>query len=309
MFQISSLATLEVYPVAPQGPFIDPRSLTISPAREQDAEEVLAFLVERPVQTVVMSGLIRDNGIVSPLNRGNFYLCRDTTGELSGVALVGHLTLVEARTEAALAALADHARGENWDVRLLLGEEDVIGSFRKRYFPADQQPCLICSELLFEQRFPVEVRQFVESLRLATGDDLQQVVEIHAQMAFAESGVDPLAVDPEGFRARTLRRIEQERTWVLRAGESDEAGGAGRIIFKADIVADTPEVVYLEGIYVAPQERGKGWGVRCLSQLTRQLLARAGSVCLLVNEENLAARHLYRKAGLKQRGRYHTFFV
>ena len=36
--------------------------------------------------------LIRDNGIVSSLNRGTFYGCRDLNGNLEGVALVGHAT-------------------------------------------------------------------------------------------------------------------------------------------------------------------------------------------------------------------------
>ena len=35
--------------------------------------EVLEFLSERPIHTVAMMGFIRDNGIVSPLNRGIFW--------------------------------------------------------------------------------------------------------------------------------------------------------------------------------------------------------------------------------------------
>ena len=71
-------------------------------------------------------------------------------------------------------------------------------------------------------------------------------------MAEAESGTNPLEVDPEGFRARCARRIEMGRVWVL---ERD-----GQLLFKADIMADTPEVVYLEGIWVSQTERGKGLG-------------------------------------------------
>ncbi|HZM97812.1 MAG TPA: hypothetical protein VFB70_00400, partial [Pyrinomonadaceae bacterium] len=37
-----------------------------------DAAEVLAFLSQRPIHTVAMMSLIRDNGIVSPFNRGTF---------------------------------------------------------------------------------------------------------------------------------------------------------------------------------------------------------------------------------------------
>ena len=58
----------------------------------------------------MMAGFIRDNGVVSPLNRGTFYACRDVAGRLEGVAHIGHATLVEARSEAALSAFAHLAQ-------------------------------------------------------------------------------------------------------------------------------------------------------------------------------------------------------
>ncbi|MCA1604905.1 MAG: hypothetical protein LC775_05385, partial [Acidobacteria bacterium] len=69
---------------------------------EDDRNEVLAFLAERPVQTVCMSGFIRDNGLVSPHNRGTFYGVRNSEDRLEGVALIGHATLIEARTHRAM---------------------------------------------------------------------------------------------------------------------------------------------------------------------------------------------------------------
>ncbi len=55
---------------------------------DEQEREVLTFLAERPVHTVIMAGFIRDNGLVSPLNRGTFYGYRDHTGRLRGVALI-----------------------------------------------------------------------------------------------------------------------------------------------------------------------------------------------------------------------------
>src|SRR3954451_1302193 len=65
---------------------------------EDDCVEVIAFLAERPIHTVAMAGLIRDNGIVSEDNRGSFWGCRNSEGRLEGVALIGHATLIEARS-------------------------------------------------------------------------------------------------------------------------------------------------------------------------------------------------------------------
>jgi predicted GNAT family acetyltransferase len=90
-----------------------------------------------------------------------------------------------------------------------------------------------------------------------------------------------MEADPEGFRQRCLRRIEQGRVWVW----TEE----GRLIFKADIVSETPEVKYVEGIWVTPDQRGRGYGLRCLSQLSRELLAGSSAVTLLVNEKTQQA--------------------
>ena len=152
-----------------------------------------------------------------------------------------------------------------------------------------------------EQRWPVEVREAVPALRLATPDDLQQVMVVQGQMAFEESGVNPMESDPEGFRRRCLRRIEQGRVWVWVED--------GRLIFKADIISDTPDVIYVEGVWVAPEERGQGYGLRCLSQLSRDLLARVGAVTLLVNEKAPEAIAFYRRAGYRMSSHYDTIFL
>jgi len=117
-------------------------------------------------------------------------------------------------------------------------------------------------------------------------------------MAFEESGVNPLFVDPEGFYRRCARRIEQKRVWVNVEN--------GELIFKADVISDTPEVVYLEGVYVSPYQRGKGLGARCIRQLTNQLLTTTASVCLLVNQKNAAAHACYQNAGFTLRALYDT---
>src|SRR5919206_1327714 len=121
-----------VPPPTPEAPF------RVHPLTESDREmEVLDFLAERPAPTVVMRGLIRDNGFESPFNRGTFYACRDRRGRLEGVALVGHATFVEARTEGALRAFAELAQGER-AAHMILGEQEMIRGFWGHYAPAGQ---------------------------------------------------------------------------------------------------------------------------------------------------------------------------
>ena len=267
---------------------------------EDDRNEVLAFLAERPVHTVCIAGFIRDNGLVSPHNRGTFYGCRNSEGRLEGVALIGHATLIEARTARAMAEFGLVAQGYQ-RTHIILGEKDKVEQFWNYYADEGQEMRLACRELLFELRYAMQVRAEVEGLRRATLEDLEKIAPVQASMAEEESGTNPLEVDPEGFRARCARRIEMGRVWLM---EED-----GRLVFKADIQADTPDVVYLEGVWVNPSERGKGIGRQCLRQLCQDLLMRTKSVCVLVNEENQRAHTFYRMCNFKMRGVYDSIFL
>lgn len=280
---------------------VEPAVLTTYPLTDKhDESEVLAFLAERPIHTVVMSGFIRDNGLESPFNRGTFYACRNSEGELEGVALVGHAMFMEVRSEAALQAFARLAQ-KHQSTHMLMGQQEVIARFWPYYAPGGQMPRLFSREVLFEQRWPVEACEAVPALRPATLDDLMLVLPVHAALAYEESGINPLDVDLQGFRLRCARRIEQGRVWLW--------AEQGTLIFKADIIADTPDCVYVEGVYVERAERGKGYGMRCLSQMGRTLLERTKSICALVNEQNLNSQALFTRAGYKPRGFYDTVFM
>ncbi|HYG81016.1 MAG TPA: GNAT family N-acetyltransferase [Pyrinomonadaceae bacterium] len=274
--------------------------LSVHPLTDKDEAEVLAFLAERPLHTVVMAGHIRDNGMESRFNRGAFHAARDGRGRLEGVALIGHATLVETRSEAALAAFARLAQSCP-TAHMMMGEQEKIERFWRYYASPEQRPRRVCRELLMEQRWPVEALEPVAHLRTATLGELDPVMRVQAEMAETESGVNPLEVDPGGFRSRCARRIQQGRVWVWTE--------CGQLIFKADVISDTPEVIYLEGVHVDERVRGLGYGARCLSQLSRQLLARTDSLCVLVNEQSQRARAFFERAGYKLRDCYDTVFL
>lgn len=262
--------------------------------------EALDFLNARPIHTVCMIGMILENGLISPLNRGTFYACRDAEGQLEGVALIGHATFIEARSEAALEAFAYLAQ-QNTRAHLIRGEQEMIARFMSYFAPAGGTHNLVCREWLYEQREPIPVREPVNNLRLATLADLEHVLEVNAAMIYEECGVNPLLSDQAGFRQRTARRILQGRIWVWVENN--------RLIFKTDVMSATPEVLYLEGVYVNPAERGKGYGLRCFTQLCNQLLQETKFICLLVNERNQTAINFYQKAGYQRQGCYDTIYL
>ena len=191
---------------------------------DDDRNEVLAFLAERPVQTVCLAGFIRDNGLVSPHNRGSFYGCRNSEGRLEGVALIGHATLIEARTTRAMQEFALVAQTYQ-HTHMILGEKEKIEQFWNHYADDGQELRLACRELLFEVRRAMQIEGPVAGLRHATLEDLDQILPVQASMAECESGINPLEVDAEGFRARCAPHRDGPRLGIGRRWPAD---------FKAD---------------------------------------------------------------------------
>jgi GNAT superfamily N-acetyltransferase len=265
-----------------------------------DTAEVLTFLAVRPVHTVVMTSFINDNGIESDLNRGKFFGFRNYKGELEGIALIGHSTLVETRTEAALIGLALKARYSETNIHLVMSSGDAAERFWS-YATDGAAPRLTCREALFETAFPFAVPAKVEGLRMADPSEVLPIAEAQAEVAFIESGVDPMARDSEGFLKRVARRIEQGRIYVVFDGDE--------LVFKTDVIAETAECAYLEGVYVSEKLRGKGIGPRCLANVTLDLLERVSNVCLLSNVEFESAHRSFAKAGFKRTDECVTLFV
>ncbi len=274
---------------------------TVRVLTPEDTKEVQAFLSVRPVHTVVMSSFIVDNGIKSDLNRGKFYSYRNSAGELDGVALIGHTTLVEARSDEALKALAFVARSAETPIHLVMSNGNDAERFWKYLTGGVNQPRLTCVEALFEITFPFAVQQCEWKIENAKMSHLIQVAVAQAEVAFIECGVDPMDTDRVGFLKRVARRIKQDRVFVVLDGDT--------LVFKADIIAETDDVIYLEGVYVAPEYRGRGIGSKCLSSLSLDLLSRVEHICMLSNVEFEGAHKSFQKAGFRNTDQCTTLFV
>jgi predicted GNAT family acetyltransferase len=272
----------------------------IRPLTNADKAEAVYFLSKRPRQTFLMSGYINDNGIENSLNRGRFYGSRNVRGQLEGVALIGHVTLFETRTESALEAFAGLTQSCSTS-HTLVGEPDQIRQFLRYYDSERSTPRMVRRELMFERKLKQQLEETVSGLRPATSSELELVVQVHAEMALQENGTNPLQADPNGFRLRCARRIHQDRVWAIVEDN--------QLVFKADVISDLPEITYLEGMYVSPEKRGKGFGAACMRQLTNILLHRSKSVCVLIKEQNYAAQGCYKKAGYAMREYYDTLFL
>jgi GNAT superfamily N-acetyltransferase len=261
--------------------------------------EVRSFLTQRPLQTFGLLGLLDDNGLVSPHNRGDFYAYRGPENQFEGVALIGHNTIIDARSEEALQVFADLAKAVV-NPFLILAQEQQIDRFIEYYSDALYNCTAIDRYWLFNHCGPLHNHNPLAGVRQATINDLELIVWAHNQCGIEETGVDGLALDAAGFRARCARRIERGRTWVWVDNH--------KFILKLDVITATREVAYLESLWVHPEERGKGYGSRFLNQVSERLLENSASVCLLAQETNTMAHLLYEKAGYRVIDCYRAMF-
>ncbi len=274
--------------------------LETQPLSNEDRAEVERFLEARPLHTVFLSSLIRDNGVVSPLNRGIFYGCRNDDGSLEGVALLGHATIFETGNPECIQAFASLSK-DFPNTHLIRGEPDKIESFWNFYGSGRRRARLFSRELLLEKQSPAATCEPVPALRQATLADLEMVVNANAAMMLHESGINPLIKDRTGFYERIGRRIWRGRIWLL--VEDDQ------LVFKSDIIAENAHAAYLEGVYVASEKRRQRYGLRCLSQLTNHLLSRTKTVCLTVNVKLPGALRFYERVGYQVAGSYDTIYL
>ena len=128
-------------------------------------------------------------------------------------------------------------------------------------------------------------------VRLSTRDDLEALILAAARMHREEMGIDPLAVDAPAWRTRMISLIERRWSWVWTRGHE--------VIFKAELSAWTPDVVQIQGVYTAPQHRGRGIARAGLAAVCEQIFKEVPRCSLYVNQYNVIAQRVYARLGFK----------
>ena len=129
-------------------------------------------------------------------------------------------------------------------------------------------------------------------------DELELLLPAAVAMFTEEVGVSPLRVDGgAGYRARVAE--------LVRAGQALAWIEDGQVLFKADVGAVSREACQLQGVWVAPQWRGRGIGQRGTAAVVEYARAAiAPVVSLYVNDYNTAARAAYARVGFTQVGTF-----
>jgi predicted GNAT family acetyltransferase len=111
-----------------------------------------------------------------------------------------------------------------------------------------------------------------------------------------EVGVSPVTGDGgASYRAR----LEQ----LIRSGRAFARIQDGQVIFKAEIGAVTPQVCQVQGVWVRPEDRGRGLAAPGMAALVAEASRSiAPLVSLYVNDFNSPARAAYQRVGFTETG-------
>lgn len=289
---------------------------------ERHYGEIVEFLTcDIPPNLFQLSWLA--NHGVRPLANPDLYAfrgIRGPAGELQAVSLVitERLALVEARDAEMAARFGRWCRRRSLEFDHVVSAADSVEPFWRAYagegeatdgHPPTARLVRPQSMYVLEPETwcdaPGELGERPErtGVRRATLADLDPLFFASAHMHREETLEDPLEQDPDSFREHVRHRVESDRSFVW-------FGDDKRLLFKADISAQSRFGVQISGVYTAPSLRGQGLATRGLYDICEQLFEEgAPRIVLYVNRDNDAARRVYEKVGFDYYTEYRTVFV
>ncbi|WP_406740395.1 GNAT family N-acetyltransferase [Streptomyces atratus] len=129
-------------------------------------------------------------------------------------------------------------------------------------------------------------------------DEMDVLMPACVAMFTEEVGISPLAGD--GGLLYQARVAE-----LIGAGRSFARIEDGKVVFKAEIGAATPQACQIQGVWVAPEHRGRGLSETGMAAVLRYALADvAPVVSLYVNDYNTPARRAYARVGFRETGAF-----
>jgi predicted GNAT family acetyltransferase len=273
------------------------RSASLRLLTDHDRDEVLALCDRDAVTNVFVSSRVRSTSL-DPSRLGGQLWGYSDGGQLTAVCYAGaNLVPVEANSDA-IAAFAARAKLHGRRCSSIVGPAEAVGQLWPLLAPSWGRPREVRAVqpvMAISAPSPVAPDPLVRKVR---PHELDVVLPSCIAMFTEEVGVSPIGGDGgAAYRSRMADLIGAGRSFARI--ESD-----GHVTFKAEIGAATPFACQVQGVWVPPEDRGRGHAVRGMAAVVRAALGLAPVVTLYVNDFNIPARAAYLHAGFKQVGTF-----
>ncbi|MCK8680381.1 GNAT family N-acetyltransferase [Streptomyces lichenis] len=263
-----------------------------------DLGAALAVLDSDPVANAFVASRVQVAGL-DPWRLGGEMWGWYAGGELRSLCYAGaNLVPVCAEPEA-VRAFAERARRSGRRCSSIVGPAEPTAELWRLLEPSwgpardvrPHQPLMATDRLSRD----VQPDPYVRRVRK---DEMDVIMPACVAMFTEEVGVSPLAGDGGLlYQARVAELVGSGRAFARFAD--------GKVVFKAEIGAATPQACQIQGVWVAPEYRGRGLSETGMAAVLRYALAdTAPVVSLYVNDYNLPARASYRRVGFRETGAF-----
>ncbi|AGP54671.1 GNAT family N-acetyltransferase [Streptomyces rapamycinicus] len=275
--------------------------LTTSTTRVLEPHELdaaLAVLDRDPVSNAFVAARVQVAGL-DPWRLGGEMWGWYSGGRLESLCYAGANLVPICATPEAVRGFAERARRAGRRCSSIVGPAETTAGLWSLLEPSwgparevrARQPLMVTSSM------PADVPPD-PLVRRVRRDEMDVIMPACVAMFTEEVGVSPLAGD--GGLLYQARVAE-----LVTAGRSFARIENGRVVFKAEIGAATPQACQIQGVWVAPEYRGRGLSETGMAAVLRYALSEvAPVVSLYVNDFNTAARAAYRRVGFREVGAF-----
>ncbi|WP_447040298.1 GNAT family N-acetyltransferase [Streptomyces sp. DSM 118878] len=264
-----------------------------------DLDAALAVLDREPVANAFVAARVQVAGL-DPWRLGGEMWGWYEDGMLASLCYAGANLVPICATPRAVRGFADRARRAGRRCSSIVGPAAATAQLWRLLEPSwgpareirAQQPLMVAD------RLPDDIVPDPYARRVRK-DEMESIMPACVAMFTEEVGVSPLAGDGGLlYQARIAELVGAGRSFA----RLDEDG---RVVFKAEIGAVTPHACQVQGVWVAPEYRGRGLAAPGMAAVLRYALADVAPVAsLYVNDFNTAARAAYRRVGFREVGAF-----
>jgi predicted GNAT family acetyltransferase len=219
---------------------------------------------------------------------------------LQSLCWLGNNLIPVHATQPAVAAFAELAGLNPRTCSSIVGSADAVLDLWTRLTPAwgSARDVRTCQPLLATSQPPSVPPD--PRIRLVGTDEADALFPAAVAMYTEEVGISPtLDGGDRIYRERVVELVRGRRAYARFID--------GRVVFKAELAVVTRHTAQVQGVWVAPEWRGRGLATRGMSAVVHDALRRvAPTVSLYVNDYNHAAARVYARCGFRRVGTFAT---